>query len=136
MAIRTLNLEMFDKITENSKEEIKPVERKEGFDSMTQDEMEYLYDKSKEELNDLLYDLIKLQNSISQMFCGAEILSCDEAINFFCAMEMFTQDLIPAILEGNHKETYKYCSEELTEEELDQSRVEVFQKLYKKYLER
>ena len=51
-------------------------------------------------------------------------------------MEMFTQDLIPAVLEGNHKETYKYCSEELTEEELDQSRVEFFQKLYKKYLER
>ena len=136
MAIRTLNLEMFDKITENSKEEIKPVERKEGFDSMTQDEMEYLYDKSREELNNFLFCLIELQNSISQMFCGSEILSCDEAINFFCAMEMFTQDLIPAILEGNHKETYKYCSEELTEEELDQSRVEFFQKIYKKYLER
>lgn len=136
MAIRTLNTETFDKIAKINKEERSPVKRKEGFDSMTQDEMEYLYDKAREELKDFLIILINFQETISQMFCGMEILSTEEAANFFCAMEMFAEDLIPSMLDGNHKETYKYCNEEMTEEELDQARIEFFEKLYNKYLKR
>lgn len=130
MAIRTLNTEIFDQITANS------TKQKEGFETITQDETQYLYDKAEEELQACMTMLADFKEAISNLFCGDEILSTDEATVFFCTTALFIDELIPSILKGDHKETYKYCNEEITIEELDQARVEFFEKLYNKYLKR
>lgn len=131
MAIKTLDASLFDRITGNT-------ENLEEDDSqfLSENDMNYLYEKGLEELNALNESLKILAKFMSDLFCGGAITYTEEAVNFFTCMEMFMENLIPAILVGDHKETYKYCSEEITEEELDAARAEFYQILYKKYLER
>lgn len=131
MAIKIMDPSLFDKITNNT-------ESLEECDSsfLSENDMNYLYEKGLEELKDLNESLKILAKFMSDLFCGQSIACTDEYFNFFSCMELFIEDLIPAILVGDHTETYKYCSEEITEEELDQARAEFYQILYKKYLER
>ena len=98
--------------------------------------MQYLYEKGIEELNILNEALESLKFFMIDMFCGSEMLSTEESLNFFCSMEMFIKELIPAMLDGDEKEIYKYCSEEVTSEDLEASREEFFNNLYTKYLKR
>lgn len=133
MAIKTMNTSLFDKITGTTAPEVPP-ENKE--DVLSQEDVSYLYEKGIEELRDFQTSLEILKAYMVDIFCGTTLISTEEAANFFCSMEMFANELIPAILQGDPKEIYKYCSEEMTEDELDTARTEFFQMLYKKYLER
>lgn len=132
MAIKTMDASLFDKITNKSENEIEEYES--GY--LSENDMRYLYEKGLEELEALNDSLKILAKFMSELFCGGAITYTEESINFFTGMEMFIEDLIPAILVGDNLETYKYCSEEITEEELDAARAEFYQILYKKYLER
>lgn len=131
MAIKTMDASLFDKITGNT-------ENLEEYESqfLSENDMSYLYEKGIEELNVLHESLQILAKFMSDLFCGNAITYTEESTTFFNCMEMFIENLIPAILVGDHKETYKYCSEEITEEELDMARAEFYQILYQKYLER
>lgn len=131
MAIKTMDASLFDKITGNT-------ENLEECDSqfLSENDMNYLYEKGLEELDGLRKSLQILAGFMSDLFCGDAIIGTDEAVTFFSCMEMFIDDLIPALLVGDHEETYKFCSEEVTEEELDQARAEFYQILYEKYLKR
>lgn len=130
MAIKTMDTSLFDKITGNENVE----ETKDEF--LSEEDMKYLYLKGIEELDSVNDSLRILSSFIFDLFCGETLLSTEESVNFFAAMEMFIKDLIPAILAGDYEEAYKYCSEELTEEELEDARTEFYQLLYKKFLER
>lgn len=133
MAIKTMNTSLFDKITGTTSEEVNS-ENKE--DVLSQEDISYLYEKGIEELRDFQTSLEILKAYMVDIFCGTTLIATEESSNFFCSMEMFANELIPAILQGDPKEIYKYCSEEMTEDELDAARTEFFQMLYKKYLER
>lgn len=128
MAIKTMDASMFDKIAGTTPKE------KDNY--IPQNDMQYLYEKGLEELQEMNETLNIFVNYMSELFCGGTLLSTEEARNFVLAMEMFTNQLIPSILSGDMEETYKYCNEDMTEEELEQARIEFFTMLYKKYLER
>lgn len=132
MAIKTLDASLFDKITGSTPENLEEYESQ----FLSENDMNYLYEKGLEELDGLRKSLQILVSLMSGLFCGDALIHTDESANFFTCMEMFIDDLIPALLVGDHEETYKFCSEEITEEELDQARAEFYQILYKKYLER
>lgn len=131
MAIKMMDASLFDKITGTT-------ETLEEDDSqfLSENDMNYLYEAGLEELKDLDKMLKILATFMSDLFCGGAITYTEETATFFNCMEMFINDLIPAILVGDNEETYKYCSEEITEEELEAARAEFYQILYKKYLER
>lgn len=128
MAIKTIDSSMFDKLVK--------VESIQQEECLSADDTQYLYDKAIEELEVLEVLTSEFKSCLLNLFCGLEILSTDEAGMFFCAMEMFTKELIPSMLKGDHNTTYQYCSEELTGEDLDTARAEFFETLYKKYLEK
>ena len=136
MAIRQMDISLFDKIANSSPntEVEEKVITEENY--ISEEDMQYLYDKGMDELKMFMGTLETLKHFILDMFCGSDILSTEEALNFFCSMEMFAKELIPAMLVGDEEEIYKYCSEEITSEDLELSREEFFQSLYKKYLQR
>lgn len=129
MAIKVMDPSLFDTITNSTTKE-------DDSQFLSENDMNYLYEKGLEELDGLRKSLQILASFMSNLFCGDAIIHTDESAHFFTCMEMFIDDLIPALLVGDHSETYKYCSEEITEEELDQARAEFYSILYKKYLER
>lgn len=135
MAIKQMDISLFDKITASSTED-KTTQQLAKEEYLSQSDMDYLYEKGIEELKMLNGALEGLKHFMLDMFCGSELVATEESLNFFCSMEMFTNELIPAMLNGDEKEVYKYCSEEVTEEDLETSREEFFSNLYTKYLKR
>lgn len=92
------------------------LKQQEEQDDLTQEELEYLYERALEEIEYLNKSTELYKNIIRQSFIGEQVLEEPMFNGFFEAMDEFFNNLLPATLRGD----YDTLKEDYSEDKIEQ----------------